>query len=206
MRIVTANEWQQWLDQGVVLERDGRGPKVIRLSDGQLLKIFRPRRRLWLAGLKPQACRFAANALQLQARKVRAPVVGECFWVDRAQAVSACLYTPLPGTSLDRLYQQSREEFDALLPELAVFINSLHRRGIYFRSLHLGNVLRLPDGGFGLIDFLDMRFKRGPLGAGLVKRNLAHLQGYLQRSRIDDFPWQALLAAYKQACADAPKA
>ncbi|MNN46930.1 hypothetical protein D3C81_1613310 [compost metagenome] len=51
-----------------------------------------------------------------------------------------------------------------------------------------------------------MRFKRGPLGPGLVKRNLAHLQGYLQRSRIDDFPWQALLAAYQQASATAAKA
>lgn len=205
MRIVTANEWQQWLHQGEVLERDARGPKVLRLSDGQLLKIFRPRRRLWLAGLTPQARRFAANALQLQARQVRAPSVDECFWVDRAQAVSACLYAPLPGTSLDRLYHQSRAEFDALLPELAGFIHSLHRRGIYFRSLHLGNVLRLPDGGFGLIDFLDLRFKRGPLAPGLVRRNLAHLQGYLQRSKIDDFPWQALLAAYQQAGAAAPK-
>lgn len=203
MRIVTANEWQQWQDQGEVIERDGRGPKVVRLSDDRLLKIFRPRRRLWLARLTPQACRFAGNAAGLQARGVSVPIVGECFWIDRPQAVSACIYQPLPGVSLDRLYRQSREQFDALLPALAAFIHSLHRRGIYFRSLHLGNVLLLPGGGFGLIDFLDLRFKRGPLGRGLVRRNLAHLQGYLQRSRIDDFPWQVLMAAYKRA-ASAP--
>ncbi|MOA54984.1 hypothetical protein D3C78_1786940 [compost metagenome] len=57
-------------------------------------------------------------------------------------------------------------------------------------------MLRLPDGGFGLIDFLDLRCKRGPLSPRLVRRNLRHLQGYLQRSRISDFPWQALLQAY----------
>lgn len=199
MRIVTANEWQQWLDGGEVIERDGRGPKVVRLEDGRLLKIFRPRRRLWLARLTPQARRFAANAAGLQARGVDTPSVGECFWLDRAQAVSACLYQPLPGVSLDRLYRQSRKQFDALLPALAAFIHSLHRRGIYFRSLHLGNVLLLPDGGLGLIDFLDLRLKRGPLGRALVRRNLAHLRGYLQRSRIDDFPWQALVAAYERA-------
>ncbi|WP_455230089.1 toluene tolerance protein [Geopseudomonas aromaticivorans] len=204
MRIVTANEWQQWLEQGEVLERDGRGPKVLRLTDGRLLKIFRPRRRLWLARLMPQARRFAANAELLQARQVRAPHVGECFWLDRALAVSACLYQPLPGVSLDRLYHQSREEFDALLPELAAFIHSLHQRGIYFRSLHLGNVLRLPDGGFGLIDFLDLRCKRGPLSPRLVRRNLRHLQGYLQRSKISDFPWQGLLQAYAQLTQRAP--
>jgi len=199
MRIVTANEWQQWLAQGEVLEKDGRGPKVLRLADGQLLKVFRPRRRLWLARLTPQAERFATNAARLQARQIRVPAVGECFWVDRRQAVSGCLYIPLPGLSMEQIYQQSRGDFDALLPQFSAFVRTLHQRGIYFRSLHLGNVLHLPDGDFGLIDFLDMHFRRGPLPPRLVKRNLAHLRGYLGRKRIDDFPWEALLKAYDRA-------
>ena len=196
MRIVPANELQQWLDQGEVLERDGRGPKVLRQPDGQLLKIFRPRRRLWLARLRPAAQRFAGNAERLAERSIAVPLVSECMWLDKAHAVSACLYAPLPGRSLDQLYRHVRQEFDELLPELADFIHTLHQRGIYFRSLHLGNILRLPEGGFGLIDFLDMRFKRGPLSARLARRNLQHLQGYLRRSRIEDFPWQRLLQAY----------
>ena len=201
MRIVTANEWQQWQDQGEVLEQDGRGPKVLRLTDGQLLKVFRPRRRLWLARLMPQARRFAQNADRLGARGFVVPQVSDCFWLDKSQAVSGCLYTPLPGRSLEQLYQQARGDFDALLPVFAAFIHSLHQRGVYFRSLHLGNVLYLPDGGFGLIDFLDIHFKRGPLSPRLVKRNLAHLQGYLQRSRIDDFPWDTLQEAYARIAA-----
>ena len=203
MRIVTANELQQWLAQGEVLEADGRGPKVVRMADGRLLKIFRPRRRFWLNRLRPQAQRFARNASMLAGRQVAAPQVGECLWIDPAQAVSACFYQPLPGTSLDRLFLQSRPAFDALLPALADFILSLHQRGIYFRSLHLGNVLRLPEGGFGLIDFLDIRFRRGPLSDRLVRRNLAHLRGYLRRNRIDDFPWEALLGAYRRAAGHA---
>lgn len=203
MRIVAANEWQEWLDQGSVLEKDSRGPKVIRLPDGRLLKIFRPRRRLWLARLAPQARQFAANAEQLASRDIAVPQIQECFWLDKKLAVSGCLYAPLPGYSLDRLYTQSRGEFLALLPALGAFIRSLHQRGIYFRSLHLGNVLLLPDGDFGLIDFLDIRFIRRPLPAPLVRRNLRHLLGYLKRSKIDDFPWDALLAAYEQAAAPA---
>jgi len=201
MRIVTANEWQQWLTQGEVLEKDGRGPKVIRLDDHQLLKVFRPRRRLWLARLMPQALRFRNNANRLQSLGVRVPLVGECFWIDKAQAVNGCLYTPLPGQSLEQLYRQSRNEFDALLPAFAVFIHSLHQRGIYFRSLHLGNVLLLPSGCFGLIDFLDLSFRHAPLPPRLVARNLAHLKGYLQRNRVDDFPWKALQIAYAEASA-----
>ena len=198
MRIVPANELKQWLDEGEVLEQDGRGPKVLCRPDGQLLKIFRPRRRLWFARLRPPALRFADHARRLADCSIAAPQISECFWLDRQQAISACLYFPLPGQSLDRLYRENHSEFEALLPELAAFIRSLHQHGIYFRSLHLGNILSLPDGGFGLIDFLDMRFKRGPLSSRLARRNLEHLRSYLRRNHIDDFPWERLLQAYGQ--------
>ena len=190
MRIVTANEWQQWLAQGKVLEKDRRGPKVLRLADGRLVKVFRPRRRLWLARLVPAAKRFSINAIRLKALQVVVPQVEEYFWLDREQAVSACLYVPLPGVSLAEVYKRSRGEFDLLLPEFAKFVHLLHQRGIYFRSLHMGNVLHLPEGGFGLIDFLDIRFKGAPLGLRLIDRNMHHFQGYLGRAKIADFPWQ----------------
>jgi len=198
MRIVSAQELESWLASGEVLEQDGRGAKVIRLSDEQILKIFRPRRRFWLSRLLPQAARFKHNAAHLLNLGVPAPLVGECFWLEKSRAVSGCSYVPLPGRSLEQIYQQSRSEYEALIPAFAAFIYSLHQRGIYFRSLHLGNVLRLPDGRFGLIDFLDIHFKRAPLSQRLVVRNLEHLRGYLQRNQINDFPWSALQSAYEQ--------
>lgn len=199
MRIVTANEWQQWLANGRVLEQDSRGPKVIKLDDGRLLKIFRPRRRLWLARWRPQAQRFQRHAEQLQARGVAVPQITECFWLDKSQAVSACIYVPLPGQSMEQMFHDSPKEFMTYLPKLAEFIYQLHQKGIYFRSLHLGNVLLLPSQSFGLIDFLDMRFQRGPLSARLVRRNFQHLHGYLMRNKVTHFPWEALQVAYQQA-------
>jgi hypothetical protein len=198
MQIVAAKQLQQWLEEGEIIEQDGRGPKVLRMPDARLLKIFRPRRRLWLARLQPQAQHFAENAARLTALGLRTPQIGECLWLDQRLAISACFYQPLPGQSLDRIFRQQRGDFDALLPELAAFISQLHRLGIYFRSLHLGNILRLPDGSFGLIDFLDVHFKRGALNAWQVRRNFQHLQGYLTRSKIDDFPWQRLMQLYKE--------
>lgn len=205
MRIVTAEELENWLAMGDVLEADGRGPKVVRLSHNQLLKVFRPRRRLWLARLLPQAQRFKRNAEQLFAGGITVPGVNECLWLDKAQAVSGCIYTPLPGCSLEQIYRRSRSEFDHLVPQFATFIQQLHQRGIYFRSLHLGNVLLLPNGEFGLIDFLDVQFKPAPLTPWLIKRNLAHLHGYLRRNQVDDFPWIALRTAYAQAAQDSTK-
>ena len=59
MRIVTANELQDWLSQVDVLEKDSHGPKVIRLPDGELLKIFRSRRTPLLARPGVPACRVS---------------------------------------------------------------------------------------------------------------------------------------------------
>lgn len=193
MRIVTANEREQWLEQGTLIEGDCRGPKVLRLTDGRLLKIFRPRRRLWLARLMPAARRFSDNALRLSACGIRTPVVEECLWLNKQEAVSACLYVPLPGCSLESVYLRDPDGFRAMLPKLAHYIKGLHQQGIYFRSLHLGNVLNLPEGGFGLIDFLDLRFRKAPLAPRLVQRNLLHMKNYLKRIKRNDFPWQEFL-------------
>lgn len=197
MRIVSANQLQNWLSTGEVLERDSHGPKVVRLTDGSFLKIFRSRRPL-LARWRPEAKRFVHNAARLKALGITTPQMIECMWLNRDQGINACLYVPLEGMPLDCLYKQQRERFDALLPAFAAYIRQLHASGIYFRSLHLGNVLVLPKGGFGLIDFLDLRVKRGPLKKGLVRRNFVHLQNYLQRRKVEDFPWEELLSCYSR--------
>lgn len=199
MRIVTAKELQDWLSHGEVLEKDSHGPKVVRLSNGQLLKIFRSRRLPLLARLRPEAIRFDDRARRLQALGIHTPTIHETCWIDRAKLISACLYEPLAGEPLDRLFRENRQEFDLLLPQLAAYIHQLHQRGIYFRSLHLGNILRTPDATFGLIDFLDIRFKGRPLGRALVRRNFQHLRNYLQRRKVQNFPWDELLAAYSAA-------
>lgn len=199
MRIVTANELQDWLSQGEVLEKDSHGVKVVRLADGRILKIFRSRRHPLLARLRPDARRFSEHAIRLQGMGIQTPQILELGWIEHNKAVSACIYQPLEGQPLDKLFRDSRPQFDALLPQLAAYIYGLHQRGIYFRSLHLGNVLRTPDGGFGLIDFLDLRFKGRPLGRMLVRRNFRHLHSYLQRRKVALFPWNELLAAYELA-------
>ncbi|WP_263143328.1 lipopolysaccharide kinase InaA family protein [Pseudomonas sp. RIT-PI-AD] len=199
MRIVTANELQIWLSQGELLEKDSFGPKVVKLASGELLKIFRARGNRLLNRLRPAARRFQHHAERLQGLGIHTPHIVDCYWLDREQAVSACLYRPLVGQPLDSLYRQSRSAFDSQLPALARYILELHRRGIYFRSLHLGNILLTPEGEFGLIDFLDMRFKGRPLGRTLVQRNFEHLRNYLHRRKVEDFPWDRLMDCYTEA-------
>jgi hypothetical protein len=197
MRIVTANELQDWLSCGEVLEKDSRGAKVLKLDDGDILKIFRSRRHPLLVRLMPDARRFVRCEHRLRERGISTPNVKDYFWIDRSTGVSGCLYSPLEGRALDKIFWHERTRFDELLPQLAAYIFKLHQQGIYFRSLHLGNILLVHEQHFGLIDFLDTRFKRAPLSSNLVQRNFQHLHRYLVRSKITDFPWDELMRHYQ---------
>ena len=77
MRIVTARELQDWLEHGTVLEKDSRGPKVVMLQNGLILKIFHTRRHPWLARITPPAKRFAQNAATLEKLGIAAPAIVE---------------------------------------------------------------------------------------------------------------------------------
>ena len=57
----------------------------------------------------------------------------------------------------------------------------------------------LPAEAERLIDFLDLRFKGRPLGRMLVRRNFRHLQRYLERRKVQGFPWSELMRHYEAA-------
>lgn len=199
MRIVTAQELECWLATGEVVEKDSRGAKVIVLADGTFLKIFHTRHHPVLARLRPPAQRFARNAEILNKAGVATPQIKELCWVDKTNGISGCIYQPLPGKSLETIHREIQELTHETIKKLALFIKSLHKSGIYFRSLHLGNILQLDNGNFGLIDFLDLSFKRRPLNKWEIKRNLAHLSSYLKRRKIKNFPTLELKECYEAA-------
>ena len=62
-----------------------------------------------------------------------------------------------------------------LLESFGVFLAELHRKGIYFRSIHFGNVVLQETGEFGLIDIADLRFFGRPLSEYQRERNFKHL-------------------------------
>ncbi|MBB3102660.1 toluene tolerance protein [Azomonas macrocytogenes] len=197
MRIVSAQEQEKWLEDGQVLEKDSRGPKVLLLEDGLILKIFHTRRHVLLNRLTPPAQVFSRNGEILANSGICVPEIVETFWLDKDKGLSACRYRPLPGESIESLFKRNSQQIEPLLPDLATFIALLHREGIYFRSLHLGNILQLPDGRFGLIDFLDLRKKRRRLTQGEIKRNFMHLSNYLDRRKLEAFPLQRLIDCYE---------
>ncbi|MEH6797669.1 MAG: toluene tolerance protein [Halopseudomonas sabulinigri] len=163
-----------------VLEEDGHGVKVLRLADGTFLKLFR--RKSWLSknAFFTPAQRFAENASLLQQRNIPCPKIIALYHLPDPYR-SVVHYSPLAGDTLRQLLNDSRgiESFE-LLMNLATFVTSLHGKGVYFRSLHLGNIVLTPDNEFGLIDISDMRCLDRPLSKRLRARNYQHLLRYEQ--------------------------
>ncbi len=160
-----------------VLEADPHGDKVLRLRDGRLLKMFRRKRWLSSALFYPYARRFVHNARVLARLGVPVPRVLRLFSIPQISR-HAVLYEPLPGQSLRDMVRgglspERARELRAAFTELVI---RLHRGGVYFRSLHLGNVICSPDGRLGLIDFSDMRVYPWALGKYLCTRNLQRMQ------------------------------
>ncbi len=161
-----------------VTAADEHGDKVLLLKDGTYLKLFRVKRLFTSARLFPYWRRFEKNAEALHALGVPTLKVIESIRLPEIDR-TAVHYEPLPGNILREV-----PDFDArLVTRLGAFIKELHDKGVYLRSMHLGNVVLTPEDELGLIDIADMKVYGGSLRKGLRLRNLHHLWRYEQDRR-----------------------
>ncbi|KAE9639713.1 bifunctional O-antigen ligase/aminoglycoside phosphotransferase family protein [Pseudomonas sp. PB106] len=180
-----------------IIEEDGLGPKVLQLSDGTFLKLFRRRRWYTSGSFNPYSERFAINSEQLRQMGIPTPQVLNLYRLNDGS--SAVHYAPLSGHTLRQVLQSITAPAvrQALVERFGKFMAQLHEKGVYFRSLHLGNVLVLEDGEFGLIDLADLRVYPTPLSLSLRQRNLRHMQRYTVDKRwLFEDHLDALLQGY----------
>lgn len=185
-----------------VLERDRHGDKVLQLADGSYLKLFRRKRLISSAAWYPYAKRFADNALALAERDIPCPGVIGLY---RIPSVSrdAVRYRPLEGQTLRQLVRSGADTV-GLRERLGRFVAELHEAGVYFRSLHLGNIVLTPAGTLGLIDIADLRAGRRPIPPHRRRRNLQHLlrddqdRAWLQADTAFDTAYRAALEAQRR--------
>ncbi|MDT8907709.1 toluene tolerance protein [Pseudomonas fluorescens] len=182
----------QLIEGASILEADSSGPKVYLLQNGNILKLFRRKRLFSSALLRPYSVRFIRNAARL--RELGIPTLDVlAFYKLPSPGMTAVLYRPLPGKTLRQISNQENFSWQQALPQLIELIRRLHASGIYFRSLHLGNIVVTPENELGLIDVADMRFLRAPLPRHLTRRNLQHFARYIARENLNEsFPMQAL--------------
>ncbi|TBU83018.1 toluene tolerance protein [Pseudomonas daroniae] len=162
-----------------VIEADHHGEKVLKLVDGSFLKLFRRKRLISSATLVSHAKRFADNAAELKRRDILCPEIIATYRI-RGIERTAVHYWPLPGKTLRQLLVQPSDEHTQLCRDLGALIAELHDKGVYFRSLHLGNVVQDEASRLGLIDISDMACGEAALGRLKRSRNFQHLFRYPQ--------------------------
>jgi hypothetical protein len=112
---------------------------------------------------------------------------------------TAILYQPLEGRIL-RQIALSEGLSVTTLQQFGAFVAELHSRGVYFRSLHLGNVVVTGDGEFGLIDIADLSIRPWGLFFSERLRNFRHICRLEDdRSHIGQEGWHMFFSAYRQA-------
>ena len=146
---------------------------VLLRSDGVVVKRLRKRGPYSSYFIRSQAESFRRNAERLRRLGIVTVAVLDVFdYPDEKRHLVT--YERLPGVTLKEVMHQESET-GSLLPEFAAYVARLHRKGIYFRSLHFGNVLVQAGNVFGLIDVVDMRFRRHALYPWMRGRNIRHL-------------------------------
>ncbi|MDX5992491.1 lipopolysaccharide kinase InaA family protein [Ectopseudomonas alcaliphila] len=192
VQVLSQAAFEQLVVDARSIEEDSYGPKVYLLSNGDYLKLFRRKRLISSALLTPYSLRFWRNAQRLQRLGIPTVTPQELFRLPKA-GWTAVRYQALAGITLKTIYEQQRELTPALLQELVKLFRDLHGKGIYFRSMHLGNIVLTEDGQLGLIDIADLKFQSGPLPRAKVQRNLAHFERYLKHNHLmPQFPFTAL--------------
>ena len=180
MQPLSQDQYDSWRQHAQVLEKDKYGEKVLRLADGTFLKLFR--RKSWFSktAFYPPAKRFADNAQALQRLGIPCPEVIQLYRLDNPYR-SVVHYHPLAGDTLRQLLNNDSDlDQLELFARLAEFITHLHDLGVYFRSLHMGNIVLTPENELGLIDISDMRCLGRPLSRWMRDRNYQHLLRYEQ--------------------------
>lgn len=176
MRTLDYAQYSALREGAHVIEADGSGDKVLRLTDGSFLKLFRRKRLISSALWYPYAQRFADNCQALTERNILCPRVRDVFRITGI-ARDAVHYAPLPGHTLRQLLEEA-EQADHLRAQFGEFLAKLHEQGIYFRSAHLGNIVLTPEGELGLIDVADLHVRKTALQRSLRLRNFKHMLRY----------------------------
>ena len=171
MKYLNKSELDTFVANNAIMFGSREKPGLMLTPAGEVVKCVYPRRRFSKTTLMPAVQAFANNGKKLRERGIAAPDVSE---------VSCCKDVPVFMVSYPKLHgedlRQLCEQGDiSILAEFARYLAYLHKLGIYFRALHLGNILKMDSGGLGLIDIADLKTQNSALHVFVRGRNIARL-------------------------------
>ncbi len=193
------DKYDELVARSTVLERDRHGVKVLATPEGLIVKLFRQKRLISSARLRPYASRFVNNAKALEKLDIKTIKVLDVLYCTPIKR-TLVFYQPVPGRTL-RDVLKSQTHTDDIMKKFIVFLAELHDKGVFFRSIHLSNVIVSDDSDkFGLIDFADMKIASKALSRDVRLRNFKHLARYrVDQDSIKNFGLERFMDVYFEA-------
>ena len=175
MQILTDAQLADLVSRSSLLEGEITKPKVLLDANGYIYKSFyQPDRKLSSRTPPPPFKQFVKNSQILSKRNVQTVSVCDTMTA-QDKRFDAIRYHAIEGLDFREHLKQSDHSAISMIVDI---IAELHHQGVFFRAIHLGNILHLPHGGYALIDISDCWFSSGQLNAFKRARNLAHLMDY----------------------------
>ncbi|MFV2091132.1 MAG: toluene tolerance protein [Pseudomonadales bacterium] len=196
MEWLSESKYQSLVEDHQVLESAKGVIKVMLLPDDRVVKLFPQKLRFSSTLVHPRGFRFVRNARRIASSGFHTVQVEQIFFSPTTRGYGV-IYRLIEGEA-----QQKLGSFDdSLVKALARLIANLHDSGIYFRALHLGNIILTNHGELALIDVADVRFSRRSLSQQRRCRNFQHLFR-LARHRVtfEEFGVDRLFDEYLNAC------
>lgn len=181
-----------------VIAADSYGDKVLLLADGTYLKLFRVKWLVTRFGLSRYSRQFSSNAKKLTQLGILTVNVNKLYRIPSIRR-TAVHYYPLQGTVLKKL----SNDIDLILADkLGKFIRELHDKGVYFRSLHLENIVLTPENKLGLIDISDLKVYRKTLPEKLRIRNFMSMSRHTDDHTAIKKHYKSMVSGYfnKENC------
>ena len=182
MKTISKEQLEKLCSHGEAIDSKAGYPCVVLHPDGTATKIWAKKKKLISStSFSPYPNRFIKNAQRLAQRGVVVPEILDQAILEGSH-VRIVTYQSLPGHSIRTLLKSSPEKVNT--HSLCAYIHELHNKGIHFRSLHLGNIIQTPEGGYGLIDFTDVTYYSKPLSLKRRAANIAYPMQYQDDMRM----------------------
>jgi hypothetical protein len=172
---ISFSEFESLCANSEILRWKNNLPRLMRHNDNQISKIWKRRSKPSSDWIYPYYLRFVRNARKLLVRGINAPNVRSIMKVEKNK-LHIVTYDGMSGASVRDILKRNKGMIS--LKDLGFFIATLHKKGIFFTSLHLGNIIRLDSGDFGIIDVANTHFFVFPLTIHSRARNLSHFLSY----------------------------
>lgn len=159
------------LTQGATLMKRSRTKIRLLLSkQNKIIKHIYKRKLLSSSTLWPHVTRFVDNARHLASKNLLVPEINSVHFYPPLNC-HILIYDYVDGETLS---QHAQENGTSFFPKLIKYITHLHKLGVYFKDIHLDNII-VKGETLTLIDLESIQYQKRPLTTTQRARNLVHL-------------------------------